>query len=613
MHRIYKGEDLSKIAQQEQVNQVEQYSVRWVNQWLETQSSTENPLNFSFENNPEDYTQFQAKPYTISWRFVTNGGQDDDIIRPVIGVFGLPFYPGSSMKGAFSKACTQEQKQRYQLTKNGDEPSLLRFHGGYPINDWTKQLVDIVHPQQKWQLQEMDTTKKPKNESAFTLISLYQPTIKFGISSLLPDTNWKEIWEIWEKALGYGIGCRVSTGYGLTNETIGDVLYQVKLHGIGGASKLLNRQAEFRPNIFRAALRGYGLRIFSGLNSALAEDIVDELFGGIRSGQEKVGLLGMAFHPDNSEWRSADENEAYDVTGNLIWQLSGKLDNPEHRPYLTNLVEKLTQFAMLLGGFGKSWRRADHRLFYPKYKKHLIGCHWSWVDDKHNSIRNLDHPIDDANKVIEATIQAAKEWMQKRGFQVKVTIPNQSSTPIATPNQENRQNPQLKKPVPRPVKQQNQTTKELEWREKWHHNNVQVWGRIAENAEDSQIIPLLHSAQQSRNQQPQNKHRGNYHQPNTTQNQSISKALQKAPKPNNQILPPSIYRTCLTGCVKDPNKSDDPTRIGRLWHRMYPLIDGKYLELVTIFPTGCPEAESFINWLASFKNKQHQHEWKQVW
>lgn len=42
-------------------------------------------------------------------------------------------------------------------------------------------------------------------------------------------------------------------------------------------------------------------------------------------------------------------------------------------------------------------------------------------------------------------------------------------------------------------------------------------------------------------------------------------------------------------------------------HRMYPLENDKYLELITIFPQGCTEAESLIKWLAN------QTEWKQVW
>ncbi|MGB3655796.1 MAG: RAMP superfamily CRISPR-associated protein [Rivularia sp. (in: cyanobacteria)] len=602
LHRIYKQRDLEEIAQEEGLTKAEQYSVRWVNQWLEVQSAVENSYHPFLDNDSEETTQFETKDYTISWRFVTNGGKDDGIIRPLIAASGLPFYPGSSMKGAFCKACTEEQKQLYQLMGNEDKPSLLRFHGGYPINDWKKQLVDIVHPQQKWQVQTMDTTIKPDNESAFALISLYKPTIKFAISSQLTDTNWDEIWQIWEKALGYGIGCRVSCGYGLADKITGDVLYQVKLHGIGASSKLLDRQSEFRPNVFRAALRGHALRIFSGLNPSQAEEIVDELFGGIRSNQERVGLLGMAFHQSSLDSFFANESDVYDVSGNLIWLLLRKLENSEHRPYLQKLVEKLTQFAMLLGGFGKSWRRADHRIFYPKYTKHIIGCHWEWVDENNSSTVNS---LDDAKKIIRETVDIAKEWMKKRNFEIKNSVTTELPKSTSEPKQNDPKHPQLIRPVPRPVKKKNQTTHTIEWREAWYPENVQVWGRIAKDALDSKVIHWLHSSRQGENQQYQ---KNNYHnQPKKSQNQSIPLALQKASKPTNAASGrPSIYRTSLTGRLQDKRKSE-PTQIGRLWHRMYPLQDDRYLELITIFPKGCSEAESLIKWLS------YQKEWKQVW
>lgn len=592
LHRIYKDSALQEIARKENIPP-QQYSIRWVDQLLAVQSDRENPLNRLFSTDaPEETTQFQTKNYTISWRFVTNGGKDDGIIRPLIGAFGLPFYPGSSMKGAFKKACQQEERagrlpqgtgDRYcgKSAKNSEDdnsqPGILRFHGGYPVNqNWQKNLVDIVHPQQDFQV------KENAKHSAYALISLYQPEIKFSISTTkAEETNWQQIWQIWENALGYGIGCRVNSGYGLSDKITRDVLYQAKLHGEGAAAKLLDGQKEFRPNIFRAAIRGHALRIFGGLNQSLAEDIVDELFGGIRSGQEKVGLLGMAFQPDNLRWDFVNGSDAYDVTGNLIWQLSSKLDNTEHLPWLKKLVEKLNQFAMLLGGFGKSWRRADHRIFYPKYTKHLIGCHWYWLEEEKNSI----HSLDDASQLIQDTVNAAREWMVKRGYEFKKTsIITQSSTisPTLSFNQNNPNKPQLKRP---------------EWREAWHSNNVQVWGRITKNAEDSQIIPLLHSSQQSVNQQPQRS--GHHNQPKKPQNQSLPLALQRGLQLGNQASKPSIYHTCVTGNLG---------QIGRLWHRMYPLKDGQYLELVTIFPKGCNEAESLIQWLGSSKSG-----WKQLW
>lgn len=111
LHRIYKQRELEEIAKEEGLKKPNQYSVRWVNQWLESLSEVENPRNSLLKDDlAEETNQFQPKKYTISWRFVTNGGKDDGIIRPLIAASGLPFYPGSSMKGAFKEACQREEK-----------------------------------------------------------------------------------------------------------------------------------------------------------------------------------------------------------------------------------------------------------------------------------------------------------------------------------------------------------------------------------------------------------------------------------------------------------------------------------------------------------------------
>ncbi|WP_204106122.1 MULTISPECIES: hypothetical protein [Spirulina sp. CCY15215] len=173
---------------------------RWVSEWID-------PLPkrpYQWRKNPQQRTN----DYKFNWRFVTNGGQDDGIIRPAIGANGLPFYPGSSMKGAFRRACTPQQIAKYcgRSSEGSHRPGStpLRFHGGYPVNnDWQENLIDLVHPQQKWQVKTLDTGKKPKGESAFALISLYKPEFKFCISSPKPlsEEDWGEIWQIWDKAI----------------------------------------------------------------------------------------------------------------------------------------------------------------------------------------------------------------------------------------------------------------------------------------------------------------------------------------------------------------------------------------------------------------------------
>ena len=522
----------------------EQDSERWVSEWIERVDTKQ----------PEFGEDVKTNTYTFPWRFVTNGGQDEGIIRPVMGAYGFPFYPGSSMKGIFCQACTSEQRERYRLTKNGDEPSLLRFHGGYPVNDWTQNLLDIVHPQQGWQVKTTNTRDKPRGESAFALISLYQPTFEFGISSLLPDTNWDEVWQIWEKALGFGLGCRVSSGYGLAQArlegeeekalpTQGNLLYKCHLRGQGQAPKLLDSEdGEFRPNIFRSAVRGHALRIFGGLTGdKTAEDLVDTLFGGVR-GEGTQGLLAIAFKSSRLEiepFRAGYDEPTYQVTGELRWLLTQSLAAAQQE-CLKKLIRGLMRFTMLFGGFGKSWRRADHREFYKNYyqrqKKPLIGCHWQW----HGSSLAEAIPVRSLNHVapfIEALQQTAREWMSLQGVTAN---PNHKAT----------------------------------WREIWHPENVEVWGRIAEDEDDSLAIQWFHQPYQRNDR-----------------------------KTGQSEL--SIKRSSMTGSIG---------QVSRIWHRMCPkVIPGtnpqdpngrkvprrttEYLELLTIFPDGSDECQDFLGFL----------------
>ena len=79
-----------------QQNVDEQDAQRWVSEWVEKTDAKP----------PEFGQDVQVRSYPINWRFVTNGGQDDGIVRPVIGARGYPYYPGSSIKGAFRHHCT---------------------------------------------------------------------------------------------------------------------------------------------------------------------------------------------------------------------------------------------------------------------------------------------------------------------------------------------------------------------------------------------------------------------------------------------------------------------------------------------------------------------------
>ncbi|AFY57365.1 hypothetical protein Riv7116_4958 [Rivularia sp. PCC 7116] len=520
----------------------EQDATRWASEWVEK----------TYPQLRESAGFVQTRTYNLTWRFITNSGQDDGVTRPVIGARGWPFYPGSSMKGIFRRACSQEEAERYCGKSLNDDfkPGILRFHGGYPTDTaWTEDLVDIVHPQQDFQVKS-----NKKDSGAFIQISLHQPELKFGISSTVPldDQEWEVIWNIWEKAISTGIGSRVCAGYGQPEKHTGNVLYRTKLKGQGQAAKLIDGTGEFRANVFRAAVRGHALRIFGGLTNAdTADRIVNNLFGGIK-GQAVIGLLGMSFRvlTDNpGEFgRKGYLQPTYDIEGELTWLLARKLPNSEQELALKKLIGALTRFAMIFGGFGKSWRRADHRLFYEEYYenqyKSLIGCHWQWLGERSLAndvkVRKLDH----VTKFIAEIQQIAKEWMRLQNI---------------TPN----------------------PAQKAAWRETWHQDNVQIWGREAENKEDSRAIFWLHKPYQEE-----------------------IRGIQSEG---------SIYRSSVTGQMG---------QIGRLWHRMYPFVrlvknpedpKGKpipkktfrYLEFLTLFPDNSRESQDFIKFLNSQQNRSN--------
>ena len=527
---------LQRIDTERSRNEDAQDAELWVYEWIDK----------AYPNAPTFDAGVQTHIFKINWRFVTNGGQDDGIIRPVIGAYGWPFYPGSSMKGIFRNACTPDQANRYcgnELQGGDFEPGILRFHGGYPTTtEWTDGLIDIIHPQQVRQVQQ------EKRTSAFAQISLYQPEMRFGISSVeaLDNDEWKTIWKILEKGLSHGIGCRVSAGYGQIEDHTGRTLYSCGLKGQGQAPKLLDGTGEFRPNVFRAAIRGHALRLFGGLTDVdIAEGLVNNLFGSVR-GSGDVGLLSISFQTHQIEMdsygRDRWEQPTYDVEGDLYWMLNHPLDNPDQRKPLINLIRSLTRFAMVLGGFGKSWRRADHRIFYPDYAeqdyKPLIGCHWQWNGEDSLRYDVRIRKLEQLSSFIDSIRDTALEWINVRGISLQ-------SGRWAD-----------------------------DWREAWHPDSVQVWGRVAESAEDCMAARWLHSP--------------------------YREAI-----PSARIREGSIYRSSVTGQMG---------QIGRLWHRMYPVVGlkkrkddpkgkpipvrtSKYFELLTLFPDSSTEYHQFLQFL----------------
>jgi CRISPR-associated protein Cmr6 len=518
---------IQKLIPKQKANQ---QAYEWALQWQQACDK---------RNIPHFEAPIQTCECQFTWRMVTNSSQDTGVIRPVIGERGWAFFPGSSMKGAFLRACKRlcsvDDTLLFCGGKGIDEelhPGVLRFHGGYPKDaEWLDDsMVDVVHPQEDWQ------TKNQGNHSALVQISLYKPNFVFGISSSKPLTKsqWETVWLVWKTALEQGIGSRVSAGYGqirtydekIVNHS-SNRLVSFCLSGQGAASKLINGKGEFRPNIFKAALRGHTRRLFNGITDEdTADRLTKILWGGI--GESTVaGLLGVAFNASEGDlsldiWQSPNNHknvaptyEIEDATINIL--LTQHNLTSEQKEELKNFTIRLMKFAMLLGGFGKSWRRSDHRKFFSSYKNQMIGCHWTFTQYSHQYDVLFDDDLAGITKFLNNFYIGGKKfsWLKS-------------------------------------ISDRGDSTENI--REAWCKENVQVWGRLAKNESDSRAISWLHD-------------------------------------------PHGIKETYLTGW-SSVNDRDPKTMIGRLWHRMYPQLvktiddrgksvwepTGKYAELLTIFP-----------------------------
>jgi CRISPR-associated protein Cmr6 len=604
--QIQKIEDLKKTKRSQQ------QAYDWVDQWRKGCDAGNVPIFDKPIQTSED-TSF-------TWRMVTNSGQDGGVIRPVIGERGWAYFPGSSMKGAFRRACTsQAERLRYCGSQHNDvelHPGILRFHGGYPKNvEWLdSSLVDVVHPQEDWQV------KDGSSHSALVQISLYKPTLIFGIScTTIPenDPEWTRIWEIWQIALERGIGSRVSAGYGQIKIHKKNKLLTIGLQGQGLTSKRIDNVGEFRPNIFKAALRGHTRRLFSGLtDDVTAERLTKYFWGGFekkgvaelgdeilrgnppvvaptadgvstgalplqahhtefQQRQKKdaiIGLLGIAFtspdlfedvyeYQDNTKTRKMP---VYDTDNSSLHLLMMQKMSDEHRKTLGFWTTQLVKFAMLLGGFGKSWRRVDHRLFshskeFPRYLTNsqskninpMIGCHWQFVESSISRYIPVEM-LEDITNFLDNFYQVTKTIVVKKDLDFL-----KKSIYAINPPSDN-------------------------IREAWRKGNVEVWGRIAKNAGDCHAIAWFHRAYQGEQ---------------------------------------SIKTSELTGWSSN-NDRQPKTQIGRIWHRMYPrylkrdeeLIDtGEYVELLTIFPNRSgneAEVQKTINFLKFLKDSS---DFTQLW
>jgi CRISPR-associated protein Cmr6 len=432
---------------------------RWIDQWLERVD----PVS------PFTGKQLRIVEAQVDWRLISNSGVDEGIIRPVIGAGGWPMIPGSSIKGLFRRACGKlEPNQLIRwcggtvAEENGPtlQPGCLRFHGAWPADGrWTSGLLDLSHPQQDWQV----GIGSRKNGGAFAVVSLYRPRLLIGLSSnkALSEGEWEEVTATLRSALAMGIGGRTCVGYGSSGRLTGDLLFECTLEGQGPAAKLLDGTAEFRPTMFRAAIRGMALRLFGGVTDArTARQVVGRLLGSLSPEDDRagnVGLVATAYTEATTElgsfgWQNYQQ-PIYATSGRLQWRRMRACRGGEEEALLIDLLAALHGLTMSLGGFGRGWRRPDHRIFLLKYDKTPIGCHWQWRD-----VANLPPLIhiqspEALAKLLQRSRGLARQWLKFTG------------QPIGEP---------------------------APWREVIHPQQMRIWTRRATDPADAEAVAWFH-------------------------------------------------------------------------------------------------------------------------
>jgi CRISPR-associated protein Cmr6 len=371
----------------------------WLEEWIYPDSDNQNR---PFYQRTEPCLGLDGKIYRLKlefpFRVCSNCGQDN-IVRPVIGKHGIPFIPGSGIKGLFERLSRNSaldsnlQAKIKEYCGSIEEPGILRFHGAYPIGDWAATVVtfddkgqektenryrisDVVHPQENKQIRGIFKS------NAIAQISLYKPILIFELSSkqTFSVDQWQEIGGLLKRALRQGLGGKTSTEYGLWVLPQDRYPLSINLTGIGVSSLLRNDEPEFRPNLFKATLKGHLTRLLGGICSN--EDTTKTKIANWFGNSSKPGNIQIY-------WESKPNFPIFEKQGNektAIYQVKGTLyvDAPKQD---LELFQKLLEFTYIMAGIGKSWRRAWHEGpsqwhsgFYPGYAKRAIGCHWKSDD-----------------------------------------------------------------------------------------------------------------------------------------------------------------------------------------------------------------------------------------
>jgi CRISPR-associated protein Cmr6 len=348
-----------------------------VQEFLQTIASNDTTCQFIYQQLTERTKALAETVLEVSfpWRVRVGGMRGfQELLLPVFHpVYGIPYIPSSSLKGALKAWARQHHidKTKIDLLLGKLERDVgcvgcVQILDAFPTAPCLS--IDMANPQWSW-----DNDRVKYNPVPHPLLSMKEPTLVIGLRrtsrgkkvNQADDLDTVKHWL--ENALATGIGSRVSAGYGRTKPQASlpyhsSHEFKMWTQGMYGAD---TRLAEFRQTALRGVLRYWFRAIALGLYSTeTCKRFEKELFGELSSeGSVRIGVdLKVQKQPNNGE------KEPCFYQGSIL------LESKSERHL--KIIEKLLYLMSHISGIGRGSRRPLHL-----NDRRMRGCHWE-LDDK---------------------------------------------------------------------------------------------------------------------------------------------------------------------------------------------------------------------------------------
>jgi CRISPR-associated protein Cmr6 len=305
------------------------------------------------------------------WRLRVGGIRGfRELLLPVFhSVYGVPYIPSSSLKGAIRAIALQDKSNFSEVERLlgtlDDGIGCVQILDAFPTAPSLN--VDMANPQWHWENGQVKYNSVPH-----PLLSMKHPEFVIGLSLTSRGKNLDDVQKVkdWlEKALAAGIGSRVSAGYGRTalNASLAYSSshdFQLWTQGIYGAD---TQQSEFRPVALRGLLRYWFRAISLGIYSPIESKEFEAILFGTIDPKSQEGTIRIGV-----EWEEREKQKS----GNPYFYKGKILLESKEQQHLT-LIEKLLHLSSHISGIGRGSRRPLHW-----NDPRMRGCHWELSESK---------------------------------------------------------------------------------------------------------------------------------------------------------------------------------------------------------------------------------------